>query len=104
MIRYFAGNKYYFDIQTNEKEYKNYKYWCIVYYNENNKYHRLDGPALEYSKGDKEWYKNGLRHRKDGPAIEYSNDEKYYYYYNGKQIYVKTDKEFKQYLKMKVFI
>jgi hypothetical protein len=39
----------------------------------NNKYHRLDGPALiQWNKhGHKtleEWYKNGLLHRLDGPA------------------------------------
>jgi hypothetical protein len=31
--------------------------------------HRLNGPAIEYANGTKEWYKNGLIHRLDGPAI-----------------------------------
>ena len=32
--------------------------------------HREDGPAIEGSNGDKEWWLNGKRHREDGPAIE----------------------------------
>ncbi len=30
--------------------------------------HRLDGPAVEYVDGTKEWYYYGLLHREDGPA------------------------------------
>lgn len=37
------------------------KYWCI-----GTKYHREDGPAIEYSNGLKEWWLNGKRHRADG--------------------------------------
>jgi hypothetical protein len=39
-------------------------------------WHREDGPAVEYSYGDKEWYINGKLHRKNGPAIEYSDGSK----------------------------
>ena len=35
------------------------------------KLHRLDGPAIEYANGNKEWFQNGKRHRLDGPAIEF---------------------------------
>ena len=42
----------------------------------NGKYHREDGPACEWSNGDKYWYKNGNYHREDGPACEYSNGQK----------------------------
>jgi len=38
--------------------------------------HRLDGPAVEYSNGSKEWRVNDKRHRLDGPAVEYSNGSK----------------------------
>jgi hypothetical protein len=103
MIIYFAGNEYYYDVESNEKEYKNYKYWVIEYLNKNNELHRLDGPASEYSNGNKYWCKDAKRHRLDGPAIEYCNGRKDYWY-NGKQINVSTDKEFKQYFNMKVFI
>jgi hypothetical protein len=42
----------------------------------NGKYHREDGPAVEYANGTKEWYLNGKWHREDGPAIEYPNGTK----------------------------
>jgi len=45
----------------------------------NDKYHRTDGPAIEYINGDKHWFLNGKRHRTDGPAIEYYNGTKYWY-------------------------
>jgi hypothetical protein len=51
----------------------------IYYYNDEGLLHREDGPAIEYSNGEKHWYKNNLRHRDDGPAIEYPNGAKYWY-------------------------
>lgn len=45
----------------------------IRYYNENNKLHRIHGPAVIFVDGIQCWYKNGLKHRPDGPAIEYSD-------------------------------
>lgn len=50
----------------------------------NEKRHREDGPAIEYSNGDKKWYFNGKLHRTDGPAIECSNGDKKWYF-NGKK-------------------
>jgi hypothetical protein len=41
--------------------------------------HRVDGPAVEYVNGGKEWYLNGERHRTDGPAVEYANGNKEWY-------------------------
>jgi hypothetical protein len=32
---------------------------------------REGGPAIEYSDGTKEWYKNGELHREGGPAVEH---------------------------------
>ena len=43
------------------------------------KRHRIDGPAIEFADGDKEWYKEGKRHRIDGPAIEFSDVGKVWY-------------------------
>ena len=43
------------------------------------KLHRLDGPAIEWSDGDREWWIEGKRHREDGPAIEYSSGSKYWF-------------------------
>ena len=84
----------------------------------NGKYHREDGPAIEYADGDKEWYLNGKRHREDGPAIEYANGDKEWFlngelhredgpayegtngtkiwYLNGKQL---TEKQFNKKMK-----
>ena len=46
------------------------------WYNELNRFHRLDGPAIELSSGHKYWYVNGERHRLDGPACEYASGAK----------------------------
>jgi hypothetical protein len=42
----------------------------------NDKLHRTDGPAVEYSNGGKAWYLNGELHRTDGPAIERADGTK----------------------------
>ncbi len=46
---------------------------------QNDKLHRLDGPAIELASGAKGWYQNDKPHRLDGPAIEYTNGDKYWY-------------------------
>lgn len=54
----------------------------IVYYNVDNKMHRLYGPAYISKKFDIEaWYKDGELHRKDGPAYRHKNCR--YWYLNG---------------------
>jgi len=55
-----------------------------IEWRQNNKRHRLDGPAREYANGDKLWYKNGERHRLDGPAVEGADGYKAWYQ-NGKR-------------------
>ena len=49
------------------------KYWFL-----NGKFHRADGPAIEYRNGfgNKFWYLNGKLHRADGPACEYASGNK----------------------------
>ena len=59
------------------------KFTNRVVYKLNDKLHREDGPAVEHTNGDREYYINGKRHREDGPAVEYSNGNKGYYI-NGK--------------------
>ena len=49
----------------------NGKKWFI-----NDKLHRANGPAVEWSNGDKEWWINGKLHREDGPAIEHADGRK----------------------------
>tara|TARA_R100000081_G_scaffold85407_1_gene54396 strand:- start:207 stop:713 length:507 start_codon:yes stop_codon:yes gene_type:complete len=56
------------------------KYWYL-----NGKYHREDGPAIEYSDGSKYWWLNGKRHREDGPAYEGAGGTKYWYL-NGQEV------------------
>ena len=51
----------------------------VRYYNEKGQLHRLDGPAIEYANGDKEWYQNNRRHREDGPAYERADGSKFWY-------------------------
>jgi hypothetical protein len=48
------------------------KWWL----NKQRKFHRLDGPAVEYLSGRKEWWENGKLHREDGPAILYNDGGK----------------------------
>jgi len=43
------------------------------YTNSKGEWHRLDGPAIEYLDGGKEWWINGKLSRVDGPAIEFSD-------------------------------
>lgn len=62
-------------------------------------YHREDGPATEWANGYKAWWINDKRHREDGPAIEFANGDKHWYF-NGKRVYVNSQEEFEEFLKM----
>jgi hypothetical protein len=53
-------------------------------------FHRVGGPAVEYTNGTKVWLQNGNRHRDNGPAFEFANGEKRWYL-NGVQL---TEAEF----------
>jgi len=52
------------------------KFW---YLDGTNTFHREDGPACEYSTGDKLWYINDKLHREDGPACEHVGGYKAWY-------------------------
>jgi antitoxin component YwqK of YwqJK toxin-antitoxin module len=56
----------------------------------NDKRHREDGPAVEWTGGYKAWYLNGNLHREDGPAVECSDGNKSWYI-NGEKL---TEEEF----------
>jgi len=43
---------------------------------QNDKVHRLDGPAVEWVSGTKKWFQNGKLHRLDGPACEWVGGSK----------------------------
>jgi hypothetical protein len=57
-----------------------------VWRNSSGKLHRIDGPAIEHSNGDKSYCIDGKYHRIDGPAIEYVNDFKMWWYMNGEYL------------------
>ena len=60
------------ELQSKKFAYDDHVEWR----NLNNNRHRIDGPAVIYKNGDKEWWVNDLLHRVDGPAI-IRNDEMY---------------------------
>lgn len=53
------------------------------------KRHREDGPAVDAHTGRKEWWVNGLRHRENGPAVIWPDEVKQWWL-NGTQV---TEKE-----------
>lgn len=55
------------------------------WYNEQDQFHREDGPACEWADGTKWWYLNDKLHREDGPAIERADGTKSWCL-NGKQL------------------
>ena len=68
----------------------------------NDQYHRIDGPAIEYTNGSKYWFLHDQLHRVDGPAYEYAGGYKAWYI-NGKELPVKTQQEFEQYMRLIAF-
>jgi hypothetical protein len=42
--------------------------------------HRLDGPAVEFANGTKEWHQNGQFHRSSGPAYVRANGHKEWHF------------------------
>jgi hypothetical protein len=60
------------------------KYGTKHWRNESGQLHREDGPATEWTNGDKSWWLHGKLHRKDGPAIEQAEGHKAWYK-NGQQ-------------------
>ena len=61
-------------------EYQQHKDGIIREYKLCNKLHNVDGPAIEYLHGTREWYKHGLLHRDDDlPAVEFLNGTKHWY-------------------------
>jgi len=65
---------------------KGNKEWYV-----DNKLHRLDGPAIERANGSKEWYVAGELHRLDGPALEFTCGRRIEWWVNGKEL---TKKQF----------
>jgi hypothetical protein len=53
------------------------------YWDDNNQYHREDGPAVEIENVGKMWFNHGVEHREDGPAVELA-DGTQRWFVNGK--------------------
>jgi hypothetical protein len=51
----------------------------IRYYDDEDRYHRLDGPAVISHNQDKFWYMCGKCHRLDGPSCIWANGETSWY-------------------------
>jgi len=65
------------------------------------KYHREDGPAVEFVSGYKAWYSHGKLHREDGHAMECVGYK--FWYFNGKHIDCSSQEEFEIFLRFKAF-
>src|SRR4051812_7124115 len=61
---------------------KTFKDGSTDWRNEKGEYHRVDGPALEFSDGNKYWFINDCRHRSDGPAVEQNGTKMWFLYGN----------------------
>ena len=46
----------------------------VRFYDSKGRWHRLDGPAVEYASGSASWYVNGKAHRLVGPANTWVED------------------------------
>ena len=73
------------------------KYWY-----KDDRLHREDGPAVEWTNGTKFWYFNGKHHREDGPAVEGAEGYKAWVYHD-KRINCSSKEEFERLIKLKVF-
>ena len=70
-----------------------------VWRNKEGNWHRIGGPAIEYSSGTKYWFDNGKQHRIDGPAVEWGSGRRDWYlrgkYFESKEAFFEalTDEE-----------
>lgn len=67
------------------------------WYDDQNRYHNDDGPAITWKDGTKFWYLHGRTHRENGPAIEWADGRKEFRL-NGLKV---SERSFKHYLKEK---
>ena len=72
------------------------KVWC----KQNEKIHRLNGPAMQFDNGTR-WFQNNKPHRLDGPAKSFANGVKQWFYH-GKHIRCYTQEEFERLIKLRL--
>lgn len=58
---------------------KRYSSGLVKWFNDENRLHRVDGPAILWPDGQGEWYLNGLLHRDGGPAVSDGHGDTWYH-------------------------
>lgn len=71
-VDYYSNDVYYCFMHNNGLNRHIDDHGTIIYRDNDKRFHREDGPAIEYRDGSIYWYIYGKLHRLDGPAIEYS--------------------------------
>ena len=95
--RYYVDDKLH-RVDGPAAEYTNgSKGWWI-----NGQLHRQDGPAIENADGSKSWFINGYLHREDGPAVEDVDGYKEWWV-NDEQINCSSQEEFEKIMKLRLF-
>ena len=56
------------------------EYGVSYYYNHAGQLHRVEGPAIIYTNGDKSCWLNGYRHRIGGPAVVWHGSVEWWLY------------------------
>jgi phage baseplate assembly protein gpV len=51
----------------------------IIWYDDDTKRHRIDGPAVTFINGCEQWYIHGHRHRIGGPAVVFRPGDQDWY-------------------------
>jgi hypothetical protein len=72
---------------------------CEYWYDENNLYHRDDGPAIIADSFNYEYFQHGKLHRLDGPAIVWTSQDRWFI--NGLEIICDDNEDFLRIVKMK---
>lgn len=88
MVKYNQDNEYKEDFNRWLDIYEDRSYELSLIYSHKDsedRYHKLDGPAVEYNNGTKKWFIHGKLHREDGPAIIW-NSGNVLYFLNGEEI------------------
>ena len=55
------------------------RYGNVFHFDDENRYHCENAPAIEWQSGAREWYLHGQLHREDGPARETKDGTKEWY-------------------------
>lgn len=78
------------------------KYVTKTWRNSKNEQHRIKGPAIIHN-GTKHWMQHNVHHRLDGPAVEWVDGSKEWYYHGKFLENITCQEEFEKWLKLKAF-